>query len=260
MTPGAGLHRVRAAALVLRVLDGRACSVELARNAYRTLSTGGEHSSVELVSGEDLLVDLGLVTRTSAMLRPSVRPELAIHTLAEGDIVRVISSLAGAGDAEVPRPERNVAEFLAALGAAGEEAVAAACRADLGARRAPDLARAVERVSLISDRFGFDVRAPRIGGAPRLLEVKTQVGDAPAAFRFHLTRHEYDVGRDEADWSLVACAARSGDLTAIEIGGWCSADTLRPYLPHDANGRWTEAVVVLPRSAFRPGLPPAAAE
>jgi hypothetical protein len=81
------------------------------------------------------------------------------------------------------------------------------------------------------------VRARRIGGRPRLLEVKTQVGHGAAAFRFHLMRNEYDVGRDEPTWSLVVCAETSKDLNDIEVGGSCSADALRLYLPNNGNGR-----------------------
>jgi hypothetical protein len=251
-----GLHQLRAASLVLRVLDGRAHSIEVVRNAYRTISTAGEHSSIELVAGEDLLVDLGLVTRTSKMLRPAVRPELALHTLEDIEIMQALGGLAALGP-QVWRSQANLAEFLARIGAAGEEAVATACRRELEARGAPELARAVERVSIVSDRFGFDVRAPRIGGASRLLEVKTQVGHSSCTCHFHLTRNEYEVGRDEIDWSLVVCTctARNAEVTAVNICGWCTAETLRPYLPLDANGRWSEAVVVLPRSALRAGLP-----
>lgn len=252
------VHLLRAAAIVVRILDGRACNIELARGAYRTLSTGGEHSSIELARGEDLLVQLRVLTRTSRTLRPADWSELALHVLPEGEIVDVLRELAGAANAG--SSARALPDFLAALGAAGEEAVERACRVDLAARGAHDLARAVERVSLISDHFGFDVRAPRIGGAPRLLEVKTQIGHGPAAFRFHLTRNEYDVGRDEPTWSVVVCTSANRTLNEIEIGGWCSADALRPYLPNDGHGRWMEALVVLPRSALRGGLPSAVSE
>lgn len=251
-----GIHQVRAAVRVLRVLDRRPHSIEVARNAYRMVSTSGEHSATELVLGEDLLVDLGLLTRTSTMLRPSAT-ELGVEALADSEIV---SLLAGIVDREKRAETPSVAplpSFLRELGAAGEERVVAECRAQLFSHGTPRLAEEVERVSLVSDVFGYDVRAPRLRSAARLLEVKTQLGRPVGTVRFHLTRNEYDVGRDDESWYLVVCAAASADLALVEICGWCPAETLIPYLPMDGNGRWSEAVVVLPCRALRPSIPPA---
>jgi len=243
---------------VLRLLDGRPHSIELARSAYRSTSTGGEHSSLDLVEGENMLVALGMLMRTSTMLRPAIRPAIALHALVDDEVEELVDRVSSSGLTEGSPSEHCLAEFLSALGAAGEEAVVTACRAELAALGATDLVAAVERVSLVSDYFGFDVRAPRIGAEPpRLLEVKTQIGRRAAAFRFHLTRNEYDVGRDEPQWAMVACAARGADLVQVDVVGWCNAETLRPYLPTDGNGRWTEAVVVLPKNALRPGIPAA---
>lgn len=258
MTAGSGLHLARSAALVLRVLNGRACSLDLVRAGYRSLSTGGEHSSQELIAGEDLLVRLGVLLRTSVMLRPATESELALHALPEEAAVDVLRRFSNSLPAE--RGSKPFIDFLAMLGAAGEEAVVNACREELSSTGAPNLAQSVRRVSLESDHHGYDVLAPRVGHAPRLLEVKTQIGHSPSAFRFHLTRNEYDVGRDEPNWSLVVCTAAAGDLHDIQIGGWCSADALRPYLPNDGNGRWLEALVILPKSTLRDGMPSAIVE
>ncbi|MCW5892052.1 MAG: DUF3883 domain-containing protein [bacterium] len=241
-------------------MNGRACRIDQVRNSYRNLSTAGEHSASELTDGEHLLVRMGLLTRTSTILRPVACPELSPHDLDDHDLLHIFAGFAGGVCDGTSALDRGVGEFIKALGAAGEETVVAACRNDLCVRGAPDLAKDVERVSLISDRFGYDVRAPSIAGSPRLLEVKTQLGHLPAAFHFHLTRNEYAVGSDEPNWSLVACAARNAELADIQIGGWCTADTLRPYLPNDGNGRWSEAIVVLPKTALRGGLPPAIIE
>lgn len=247
-----GRHQLRAAALVLTVLGGKPCSLELARRSYRSLSTHGEHSSLDLERGEDLLVRLGIVVRTARMLRPKVSD---LEGLDEAAVADVLSDLEGA-QASVEHTRLSLDALRARIGAAGEEAVARACRAELRAIGASDLASQVERVSVISDAFGYDVRAPRLDRSMRLLEVKTRLGPMRGTVRFFLTRNEYDVGRDESGWSLVICAAGSIRLDDVQVCGWCPVQALEPYLPLDNHGRWTEAQVNLPRTALRSGLPP----
>ena len=55
----------------------------------------------------------------------------------------------------------------------GEDLVVDAARAELQQLGHADLACSLCRVSLTSDQLGYDVTAPRVGGPPRLLEVKT---------------------------------------------------------------------------------------
>ncbi|MCB9637244.1 MAG: DUF3883 domain-containing protein [Sandaracinus sp.] len=248
-----GRHQLRAAALVLTVLGGRPCSIELARRSYRSVSTHGEHSSLELQRGEDLLVTLGLVTRTARMLRPRV---VDLDDLDENFVEAVMGELLNEGAAAPITHDRSGA-FRARIGSAGEEAVVRACHEELVALNATSLVMKVERVSLVSDAFGYDVRAPRLDGSERLMEVKTQLGEGRGTVRFFLTRNEYDVGRDEPDWSLVMCITTSPSLDDVRVHGWCPVDALEPYLPLDNYGRWTEACVTLPRSVLRPGLPSA---
>jgi hypothetical protein len=113
-------------------------------------------------------------------------------------------------------------------------------------------------VSLISDALGYDVNAPTLGAATRRLEVKTQGSNAAATVRFFLSRNEYEVGRRHTtSWALVMCCAPTGPSGAVEICGWCRADSLALYLPDDRNGRWTEAMVRMPTVALAAGFPPA---
>ena len=52
-----------------------------------------------------------------------------------------------------------------------------------------DLARAVRRVSLVSDQLGYDIRAPHIERPPRLLEVKATTSVANDVFSCFVSRN-----------------------------------------------------------------------
>ncbi|WP_376773577.1 protein NO VEIN domain-containing protein [Nonomuraea endophytica] len=148
-------------------------------------------------------------------------------------------------------------EARARIGALGEEFVKAACEAELTDLGRDDLGKQVARVSLISDGFGYDISAPNIRGELRLLEIKTQCVPSSSQFRLYISRNEYEVGRTEANWALVCCDMAGASDGDISIAGWCRGETLGPYLPEDHNGRWTEAMVVLPRGVLLPGFPSA---
>jgi len=120
-----------------------------------------------------------------------------------------------------------------------------------------DLARAVRRVSLESDQLGYDVSAPRISGPRRLLEIKATTAIATSAHGLHLSRNEADVGaRYPHDWALMVCQITNPDAAEGEIVGWCSRASLEELLPKDTpSGRWEQAWVEIPVTAFTPGLP-----
>ena len=149
-----------------------------------------------------------------------------------------------------------------AVGEIGEELVTAAARHELLALGHSELARAVCRVSLLSDQLGYDVTAPRIMGEKRLLEVKaTTIEPTAETIPIHLSRNEADTGATLSDWSLVICvvedvAERSGHLL-----GWCPASAFADLLPTDSgSGRWEQAAVELPSAGLMDGLPGAVAE
>ncbi len=140
-----------------------------------------------------------------------------------------------------------------AAGALGEEHVSSECERWLRETGRPDLAAQVQRVSLVSDRLGYDVSAPDLGGTARQLEVKACSGPG---LRFFLTRNEFNVGSKFLTWSLVIVRV---DLRTQEatVAGWCSASAIKDLLPtdRDDNAKWEVAMVRLPADALHPGLP-----
>lgn len=238
-------YQIRAAIEVARLIDDAGNTVADARDAYRHTLTLGEHTPRSLRAGEALLLRMGLLYEENGRLYPS-------STLA------VLARVDDTESAELIRTWHHstlAQEFRELIGTAGEEAVLTACRENLLALGRRDLAEKVQQVSLIDDRLGYDVYAPSVTGASRLLEVKTSGRSAPGAFAFYLSRNEYDTGRRrQGSWALVAC---TWDGTAAHVEGWCRAAALTAYLPVDGSGRWTEALVHLPQTLLSRGVPAA---
>lgn len=243
MTPWTA-HQVRAALRVARLLDPNPSDRADLEAAFVATATQGEHSVDDLRRAESLLAVAELVQEGTPV--PVLRAVVALpDPEAEVALVRLLASAASAASARA----------RAEAGARGEEFVVDACVAELRALQRDDLAAHVQRVSLISDSYGYDVAAPKVVSDARLLEVKTAASADGGIFPFFLSRHEYDTGRRlSTQWSLIACTPGEGKEFALL--GWCRAATLTPYLPQDHNGRWTECAVRLPLSALLPGLPP----
>ncbi|WP_442942628.1 protein NO VEIN domain-containing protein [Nonomuraea sp. LP-02] len=142
----------------------------------------------------------------------------------------------------------------AELGELGETFVVERCADELASLGRTDLASKVLQVSKISDSFGYDVSAPTISRESRLLEVKTQRSRGGSTFRLFISRNEVEVGRIESAWALVCCEVTDSEVSIV---GWCRCQALMPYLPEDRNGRWTEALVVLPKSVLATHFPTA---
>lgn len=249
MTDGGALepteYQVRAAIEVARLIDTVGNAVVDARDAYQHTLTRGEHTPASLRAGEALLLRMGLLREEEGRLFPATALEVVarVDDAESEDLIRAWH-------------HSVIAEELRELiGNAGEEAVLAACRKNLLALGRRDLADRVQQISLIDDTRGYDVYAPSVMGASRLLEVKTSGRSVPGAFTFYVSRNEYDTGRRNPDgWALVAC---TWDGAKADVVGWCRAAALTTYLPLDGSGRWTEALVLLPQAVLTRGLPTA---
>ncbi len=143
------------------------------------------------------------------------------------------------------------------IGEIGEELIIHELRHELRALGRDDLALEVRRVSLLSDQLGYDICAPRVAGAPRLLEVKaTTVDTDPRSVSIHLSRNEADTGARFPDWSLVACVVESIQYRQGRIVGSCTTGALADLLPVDGYAsRWEQAFIELPVDRLSPGLP-----
>jgi len=243
-------YQLTAALRVARLLDEACNAASDLRSSYRSAVTQGEHADAALVDGEELLAVVGLVVTADDL----ARPQTALHTLARLDDATAIELLRS-----LFRQRSNSEDILdedlrARIGLAGELAVVDACRDQLSDLGHPELAAAVQQVSLVSAAMGYDVFAPRVGASARKMEVKTTTADSGSGlFRFFLSRNEYEQGRrNPTDWSLVACRLNDDQVTIL---GWAPVRSLTPYLPDDASGRWTEAVVRFPQSGLIAGLP-----
>jgi len=230
-----------------RLVDGNGNAVIQVRAAYRATATRGEHTAVDLELAEARLVESGLLVQDAGQLVPAAR----LTAIVRADDRLAVNLLRRAlGEPSAP----EVANARALVGERGEERVVRQCRDELEAMGRLDLSLQVQRVSLVSDSLGYDVWAPSIGTAARQLEVKTSTLHAVGSFDFYISRNEFEVGRREPAWALVACQA---DGESVTVSGWCRALSLGVYLPDDQNGYWTEARVRLPRTVLAPGLPPA---
>jgi len=239
-------HQLLAAVRVGRVIDEGGHTHEETRQTFPLVVSQGEHRTNDLLSGESILAAVGLIcAEPDGRIAPT--PMLASLTnLPDADAVRYLRHMFA---------QRSEAAVRVEVGLAGEAVVVNECRADLMSLGRADLVSTVHQVSVLDDSLGYDVVAPMIAGPMRWLEVKTSKQASNAIFEFFLTRNEYEVGRREpAVWALVACTFDANNNSAT-ILGWCRAQALQPYLPDDRNGRWTEALVRLPRSVLFDGIP-----
>jgi hypothetical protein len=242
--------QVRAALWVVRAIGSSTVETTSLEGVFHRAVTQGRFPRPDLDNGFRLLRDRQLLLVGDGRV---VRHESldALLQLADEAALPLLALLLTDGD-----DQSDEADLVRELrGEAGEIAVAAWCAQELMALGRPELAAQVQRVSLVSDRFGFDVSAPTTDSAPRQLEVKTTGSMVTKVFRFFLTRNEYEVGRrNPRTWALVACQELD---EIVSIVGWCRASELERYLPDDASGRWTEALVHLPIRALFPHAPSA---
>jgi hypothetical protein len=288
-------HLLRAAYRVAGLVSPDGVALEGVRVAYRQLPTNGLFSAGDLRRGEGLLKGAGLLERGDGRLR--AHPSLEVlRGLEEDEACRTLLGLLlrrhppgwlgvalGRDAVHLPylpdgvlrRLEQifgdrdDLLAFLAGLapadhearselGRAGEERVVAACRRQRREAGHGELARQVQRVSRLSDAFGYDVSAPRPRGEAHHLEVKT-VGRPGPVLPIHLSRHQVRVARSDSHWRLVVCERVEG---GIEVVGWCDLARLGECWPTDSDGgngvraRWESAAVDLERDRLTTGLPP----
>jgi hypothetical protein len=280
------LHVARAALHVAVIVDQRGSRSADAQESYWHHATGGSFAPADLDRGERLLLDVGLLVERDGRLTPTPHlAQLVQGSPADALVALIQRVLANRGSVELEAP--GVAAHLAELvpdavrreelllalaqrfddtrqrlvGEIGEELVVDAARTELRNMGRTDLANEVRRVSLLTDQLGYDVRAPRVTGAPRLLEVKATTADSDGrTLAIHLSRNEADTGTTLPDWALVACQVENIDQRQGHIVGWCTCHALADLLPSDClTGRWEHASLALPLERLSPGLPGVAA-
>ncbi|MFC5265884.1 protein NO VEIN domain-containing protein [Kribbella qitaiheensis] len=241
-------HQLRAAIRVARLIDTSGNQQDDVSLGFRMTSTLGQHSPDALLAAEALLMSAGLLTTLNGTVHATPQLRQFVDLDDDDELLRIFSELLVA----------DAADARAETGAAGEDHITEMLRRDLDHFGRPDLAAKVQRVSLLSDRLGYDVQAPMlVGHGLRRLEVKTQRSPQPGTMQFFITRHEYEVGKKySSEWALVMCSIATG-TDEVKIEGWCRAAALPAYLPDDRNSRWTEARVRLPTTLLIEGYPPA---
>lgn len=280
-------HLIRAALHAAGLIDAYGSPVPAAQSAYILYPSDALYPPGDLRLGEQLLLDCGLLLEKDGYLYRTARlteivaledDEATAITFESAVLVAVANPVAfGAGNdgpqhvrelaAElITDPDRREALLLAlgrkyddalhsALGLGGEEFVVTRARDELTGLGRQDLAAGVRRLSEFADDLGYDVIAPRFGGARRL-EVKTSRYTSEGLFHFYISRNEWDTGLRDPDWALVGCRINSDD--GIELLGWCRAVALEPYVPMDSEGgRWVSAELEVPDTLLQSDLPPA---
>jgi Domain of unknown function (DUF3883) len=272
-------HVTAAAVRVARMLDHNGSEISDLRRSYRQHASGAYFPEPDMIKGETLLVDCGLVRKMGSRLVPTAdlltlgleddreaACEITMHVLTQLPPDTGSDQLEAVLEATIPSAERRE-ELLLALGAKfddtrarlvgeiGEEIVVQAARDQLLAVGHPELAAQVRRVSLGSDALGYDVTASRTTGSKRLFEVKasTKVDEV----EFYLSRNEWETGiRYADDWFLVYCRVDDTEQRPGEIIGWCVASSLSEHVPVDrGSGEWRSVYLKLSTSLLQPGLP-----
>lgn len=225
--------------------------------ARRLTSTQGSFPTASLEYAQQALVDLGLVTSVHGKVLLSEAMSVIVGLDDQEALALLERHWMSACQRERGRP--LPVEQRERIGSVGEELVTHLARAELQRVGRGDLAQQVQRVSLVDDGLGYDVRAPTLHGTSRLMEVKSSTAARTSSFGFFLSRNEYEVGLSSPTlWALVACHVGEGvSVEDSRILGWSPVGALRLYVPEDGNGRWTEAYVRLPQATLTPGLPPA---
>ena len=288
-------HELGAALRAGGCLSDVAISYADASDSYRTAGSSAMYRVHDLERGGELLQDAGLVLAEAGLLRrtPLLVELLAMperdareHLLAYLLDRTAPLWLSGALDADGrASPEylpdeaaRTLVELLGAdgqleaflearwgkvdpardaqTGAYAEEHVVTLCREELAAVGEIELAGQVRRISLVNDRAGYDVTAPRVDRSTRHLEVKGTRSEEPTVI-VYLSRNEARRGLTDPDWQLVVCRVRDAD--DIELLGHCIVKDFVAELPIDQPGRarWASAAVRLLAADLRPGLPAA---
>lgn len=238
-------HQLLAAVRVARIIDNVGNATQDLHNSFRLIPTQGQHRSDDLLGGEQILETIGLIAKTNDDRVESSARLQVLGALSDRDALALLRRI-------LSRRSRDAKNFETGL--LGELEVVRYCAEELNDVGRADLARSVQQVSLLDDSLGYDVLAPMISGEPRHLEVKTSQAPELDTFEFFLSRNEFDTGRRDDTWALVAC--RRFDGGKVKIIGWCRAQSLYPYLPEDGGGRWTEAKLQLPTSVLFDNIPP----
>ncbi|WP_156393779.1 protein NO VEIN domain-containing protein [Nocardioides sp. Root140] len=286
-------YQLQAAVLAGRVLDAAGNTAASLESSYDQLATGGLYRSQDLQAGHRLLQRAHLVTTNGSTYIPTrtllslcglpddVAAELLLQELlleepplwlyaavvddevrwenvpqADQEALEQLLEDAARREALLMSLGRTLdAEQLADQGARGEEFVVELCKRHLIERDRPDLAAAVNQVSLRSDQLGYDVSSPDTTGHRHRIEVKTTSSASAGRVEFFLSRNEAAVGERDPAWSLVAVRRNRDD--SLELIGWCSSVNLVPHLPRDvsAQGRWASVRLSIAMTDFVPGLP-----
>jgi hypothetical protein len=286
-------YQLQAAVLAARVLDAGGNTAASLEISYDQLATGGLYRSQDLQAGHRLLQRAHLVTVDGSHHIPApalldlcglpydVAAELLLQELlveepplwlyaavvddevrwenvpeADQEALEQLLEDAARREALLMTLGRTLdAHQLAEQGARGEDYVVERCQQHLNDRHRPDLAAAVNRVSLRSDQLGYDVTSPDTTGHRHRIEVKTTSSSSAGRVEFFLSRNEATVGERDPAWSLVAVRRNRDD--SLELIGWCSSVNLMPHLPRDVSpqGRWTSVRLSVATTAFKPGLP-----
>jgi hypothetical protein len=232
--------------------------VSFANGVVTPALTLGQILALPIDEGCELLLDRLLEARrplwvTAAANQSGVSedfiPEAAATGLAEifQDPVRREAFLLSLG-------QRFSAEERKRVGDLAEEHVVIWARKELSDGGRDDLAAQVQRISMISDQLGYDVKAPREDGSARRLEVKGTRSEGSTVAIF-LSRNEATVALRDRDWFLVLCRIDSDET--VELLGWTTGESLRDRLPKDPDtgGAWQSTEIYVDVDELTGGLP-----
>jgi hypothetical protein len=277
-------HILRAALRAGRLIDEHGSSVDRVRTSYSLYASDALYPPSDLREGEQLLLDAGLLDLRDGVLHVTRQLDQLVMIVDTNDassaLIDKIVSAWVASPTGFPVSEEGMAEFITAhvmdslrreqlmlrlanrydesyqseIGEIAEEFVEREARTRLEELGRSDLARAVQRVSLMSDTLGYDIVVPTANG-PIRLEVKGSTREATECFKYNLSRNEADWGLHDKGWYLVAVSIDRSTRKA-RLVGHCTAERMLDHLPGNrGRGSWTAAEIALPLSSLTTGLP-----
>lgn len=119
-----------------------------------------------------------------------------------------------------------------------------------------ELHRQIEHVAKYDDTLGYDISSPSISNSDKnsLLEVKTSVRQISGKFEFYLSRNEFEIGKVNRNWCIVAISVVNNIPAVI---GHLYIYQIESSLPRDIDksAKWESSKLSIKLEAFRPGLP-----
>lgn len=263
-------YEVHCALTVLGLIDATGSKLTDLEYSYGRVASNGYFRIEELKNGQALLESLGLLVQVGDLIRRSSTADLLFKNQ-DAFVSEVIESLRNRRNAQSPSllslevspavphqlvPGDSVLDQLSRqlIGSIGELHVIHFTIQTLEYLGQLEELVSIKQVSLISDRFGFDI-AVELKSRVFNLEVKTSTIARSSTFEFYLSRNEYEISQVDPNWFLVVCYLRQRNPDIVDVEGWISGIQIKDCCPLDRpKSIWQSARISLPKDCLKSDL------